>query len=450
MSQGSPFFKNEYASSLPIFREGRNCDQDKKRSILILQQIVVKSCWEFWFNVKQFLTLVVKLQLSAEQQQLIAATAKSFASACNTINQTVNPKLTNRNSIQAVCYHDIKKESGLTANHVVRACARVAANRLTAKQKGKKVKSFKPTSFDCDARTFQFFEKDWSVSISTTSKRVKCPIRASNYHRGKLAGQTPTSAQIGQHTDGEWYAHIQIKNDAPSPIKTTNVIGVDFGRREIAKTSTNKGWDGKHINQVRDKYSRVRSSLQKKATQGTRTTRRRCRNILKRLSGRERRFQQWLNHNISKSIISDANASNSVVAIEDLRGIRDRTNQQPRSRTERRRSNSWAFYQLRTFLEYKGIKEGVEIIAIPPAYTSQTCNCCLHIGLRTNKQFKCANKVCGWIGDADFNGAKMIELWGCSVNQPRGSELLSCAIEPGLPKAPSVLASMKGAANQEG
>lgn len=387
--------------------------------------------------MKQVLTLVVKLQLSTEQQQLIAATAESFASACNTINQTVNPKLTNRNSIQAVCYHDIKRESGLTANHVVRACARVAANRLRAKQQGKRVKSFKSASFDCDARTFQFFEKDWNVSITTTSKRVKCPIRASNYHRGKLTGQTPTSAQICQHRDGEWYAHIQIKNDAPSPVKTTNVIGVDFGRREIAKTSSNKGWDGKPINQVRDKYSRVRSSLQKKATQGTRTTRRRCRSILKRLSGRERRFQRWLNHNISKQIIAEAKQTKSIIAIENLTGIRDRTNQQPRSKNERRRSNSWAFYQLRTFLEYKGIKEGIEVVAVPPAYTSQTCNCCLHIGLRTNKQFKCINKTCGWLGDADFNGEKMIELWGCSVNQPRGSELLYCEIEPGLPKGPS-------------
>ncbi len=400
--------------------------------------------------MKQVLTLVVKLQLCAEQQQLIAATAQSFALACNTINQTVNPKLTNRNSIQAVCYHDIKKESGLTANHVVRACARVAANRLTAKHKGKKVKFFKPTSFECDARTFQFFEEDSTVSVSTTGKRLRCPIRASNYHKGKLTGQSPTSAQICQHRDGEWYAHIQVKNDAPSPIKAKNVIGVDFGRTEIAKTSTNKGWDGKAINQVRDQYSRVRSSLQKKATQGTRTTRRRCRNILKRLSGRERRFQQWLNHNISKQIVAEALVTQSLIAIEDLTGIRDTTNSQPRSKTERRRSNSWAFYQLRTFLEYKGIKEGIEVIEIPPAYTSQTCHCCSHIGLRANKQFKCANKVCGWTGDADFNGAKMIELWGCSVNQPRGSQLLSCAIEPGLPKAPPVLASMKGAANQEG
>lgn len=135
--------------------------------------------------------------------------------------------------------------------------------------------------------------------------------------------------------------------------------------------------------------------------------------------------------------MAEAKETKSIIAIENLTGIRDRTNQQPRSKNERRRSNSWAFYQLRTFLEYKGIKEGIEVVAVPPAYTSQTCNCCLHIGVRTNKQFKCINKTCGWLGDADFNGAKMIELWGCCVNQPRGSELLSCAIEPGLPKASS-------------
>ncbi len=107
-------------------------------------------------------------------------------------------------------------------------------------------------------------------------------------------------------------------------------------------------------------------------------------NQLLRLSGKERRYQAWLNHNISKAIITEAKETQSFVAVEDLTGIRERTNQQPRSKTERRRSNNWAFYQLRTFLEYKGIKEGIEVIAINPAYTSKTCNCCLHLGLKSS------------------------------------------------------------------
>jgi IS605 OrfB family transposase len=343
--------------------------------------------------MEQLLTLVTRLQVDTNQQQLLIDTANAFSSACNWINQNVNPNLTNKNSIQAVCYKDVKDQFGLTANHVVRACARVAANRLTAKQKGKKVKYFKPTSFDCDARTFRFIESDWSVSISTTGKRLTVPIRASNYHRGKLKGKHPTSAQVCLHRDGNWYIHIQLKSEPPKIINSKNVIGVDFGRRDIAVTSTGKSWSGKEIQNTRDKYSRVRASLQKKASQGTRSTRRRAREILKRLSGREKRYQAWLNHNISKAIIAEALITQSFVAIEDLTGIRERTNQKPRNKTERRRSNSWTFYQLRTFLEYKGIKEGIEVLAINPAYTSQTCHCCLHIGLRTNKSFKCLLNV---------------------------------------------------------
>ena len=391
--------------------------------------------------MKQVLTLVVKLQVDINQQQLLNDTALAFASACNWINSNVNPNLTNRNSIQAVCYKDVKEQFGLTANHVVRACARVAANRLTAKQKGKRVKYIKPTSFDCDARTFRFIEENWIVSISTTGKRLTVPIRASNYHRGKLKGQQPTSAQVCLHRDGDWYVHIQLKSEAPKTQNTSNVIGVDFGRRDIAVTNTGQSWSGKEIQKTRDKYSRVRASLQRKASQGTRSTRRRARQVLQRLSGRERRYQTWLNHNISKAIIVEAKETQSFVSIEDLTGIRERTNQKPRNKTERRRSNSWAFYQLRTFLEYKGIKEGVEVVAINPAYTSKTCHCCLHIGLRSNKSFKCTNTRCGWIGDADKNGSKMIALVGLSVSQPRGSELLACPINSRATKSPHHIVS---------
>ncbi|MBZ8178980.1 zinc ribbon domain-containing protein [Oscillatoria salina] len=104
-----------------------------------------------------------------------------------------------------------------------------------------------------------------------------------------------------------------------------------------------------------------------------------------------------------------------------------------------KRSNSWAFSQLRTFLEYKGIKEGVEVIAIPPAYTSQTCHKCLHSGIRAGKSFRCTNPRCQDQGDADVNASLVIALWGCSFNQPGGSQLLSCTMTPGLLKASTLI-----------
>ncbi|WP_460205455.1 RNA-guided endonuclease InsQ/TnpB family protein [Scytonema sp. NUACC21] len=212
----------------------------------------------------------------------------------------------------------------------------------------------------------------------------------------------------------------------PDPLPSKKVIGVDFGRRDIAVTSNGDSWDGKQLTETRDRYSTVRASLQQKASTRTRSSRRRCRQVLARLSGRERRFQAWVNHNISKTIIQQAKSTQALVAIEDLTGIRERTNQLPRHKTERRRSNSWAFYQLRMFLEYKGLKDGVEVIASPPAYTSQTCHRCLHIGLRSQKKFNCGN--CSLSCDAPLNGAKMIELLGLSVSQPGGSNRLCCSL----------------------
>ncbi|WP_333128158.1 MULTISPECIES: transposase [unclassified Microcoleus] len=98
---------------------------------------------------------------------------------------------------------------------------------------------------------------------------------------------------------------------------------------------------------------------------------------------------------------------------------------------------------MRYFLEYKGIKYGVEVVAVPPAYTSQTCHQCNHLGVRSQKRFKCANKACGWHGDADFNGSMNIANIGAVVTRLRGSECLSCSLSydtSGLLKAPRLQA----------
>ncbi|MBV9390017.1 MAG: hypothetical protein JOZ78_26640 [Chroococcidiopsidaceae cyanobacterium CP_BM_ER_R8_30] len=86
--------------------------------------------------MNQVLTLVVRLQPTPEQCAKLKDTVLEFASCCEFINSSVKPTLTNRNSIQAVIYNDAKDKFNLVSNHVIRACARVGANRLTAKHKG--------------------------------------------------------------------------------------------------------------------------------------------------------------------------------------------------------------------------------------------------------------------------------------------------------------------------
>lgn len=377
-------------------------------------------------------TIVAKLQPTPEQVVKLEATLQAFAAACNYVNENTDPRLTNKIAIQSLTYQTIKSEFNLVANMAVRACARVAANRKLAKQKGKLVKRFAPSSMDCDKDLFRFGEHDWTVSLATIHGRERIELNAGNYQRGKLKGRNPTSAQLCKHRDGQFYLHIQIKDDAPDSPDTDKVIGIDLGRRDIAVTSEGEKWDGTGIQSVRDKFSQGRSvSSEESPERHFRTTRRRCREVLKRLSGRERRYQQWLNHNISKLVVKRAVELSASIAIEDLTGIRTRTNQQPRNKTERRRSNSWAFYQLRMFIEYKALGAGVQVIPVSAAYTSQMCHNCLHIhpvkgkSYRSGKTFKCG--YCSWHGDADFNGANNIALVGLSINQPGGTGL-SCKL----------------------
>jgi IS605 OrfB family transposase len=158
--------------------------------------------------------------------------------------------------------------------------------------------------------------------------------------------------------------------------------------------------------------------------------------LLRRLSGRERRFQEGLNHNISKQLVTEANESASALAFEDLTNIRESLNQKPRSKTERRRTNNWAFYQLRFFVTYKAVIAGVLVVFVPPAYTSQTCSRCRHVhpekgkSYRNGKRFKCGH--CGWEHDADINAAINIADLGKSVSLPE-SPGIACRLEGQLP-----------------
>jgi putative transposase len=275
--------------------------------------------------------------------------------------------------------------------------------------------------------------------LTTVDGRERFPMSIGNYQLGLLKGQKPKTATLCKRKDGTYYLNIQLESIPPEPQETSKVLGCDLGRTDIVVTSEGDKFSGKEITKVRNHYASLRANIQQKATRGTRSTRRRCRALLKRLSGKERRFQELVNHTISHRLATKAKANNQAIALENLTGIRERTNQLPRTKKERRLSNSWAFYQLRQFLTYKAIKHGVKLVFVDPRYTSVTCHCCNHIhpvrgeSYRSGKKFSCGH--CGWAGDADYNGSKNIAALGVLVNAPEGSEMLSCSLSKHFERA---------------
>jgi IS605 OrfB family transposase len=217
--------------------------------------------------------------------------------------------------------------------------------------------------------------------------------------RGTLKGKSPTAAVLVKRRDGTYWLHVQLSSEAPPVQELRGVLGVDLGRRRVAVDSDGTIYEADEVNKLRQHYPKVRRSLQRKGTKGSKRA-------LKRLSGRERRHMRHINHVISRHIVNTAIETNRNLALEDLTGIRQRTKVR---KAQRYGQQSWAFYQLRTFIGYKAEDAGVGKRLINPAYTSQTCHRCGARGHRRGLLFICA--VHGVI-DADWNAAKEIAIRG--------------------------------------
>jgi IS605 OrfB family transposase len=347
-----------------------------------------------------------------------------FADACNQIYEVAKREnCWNTTKLHHLVYKPVREATKLKANHVCQAIRRVIGNAKAVKQ----VHRFRPTSLNLDIRTFQYIEELQTVGVTLMCGRVKFKLSIGNYQLALLKGQLPTAATLNKTRRGDYYINICVDLPTEPTGKTPKIIGVDLGRRDIATTSTGKSWSGAQIQTTRDRYSKVRANVQSKRTRNSRR-------LMRRLQGREQRFQKWLNHNISKQLVHSAKQVNAALSFEDLSGIRDSLNEQPKSKTERRRTHNWAFYQLRMFVQYKAVMRSVPVVFVPPAYTSKTCSRCGHVhpetdlkkSYRSGKRFKCGH--CGFEHDADVNAAKNIAALGLPVSQP-GSPGMACQLQ---------------------
>lgn len=372
----------------------------------------------------QSISVKCKLIVPSEMRQEIDRTLESFADACNQILAVAKKeKCYNTNKLHHLVYKPVRAATGLKANHVCQAIRRVVGNSKASKQ----IHVFRPTSINLDVRTFKYVEPEQTVGVTLKSGRVDFKLSIGGYQIALLRGQSLTSATLNKTRLGDYYINFIVEIDTPPTGKTPKVIGVDLGRTDIATTSTGKAWNGKQLQATRDRYSRVRANVQRKRT-------RNAKRLMRRLQGREQRYQKWVNHNISKELVIEAKRSAATLAFEDLTNIRQSLNTQPRNKTERRRINNWAFYQLRLFVEYKAKIVGVPIVFVPPAYTSKTCSRCHHVhpetdkkkSYRQGKKFKCGH--CGFEHDADINAAKNIAALGASVTCPE-SPRITCQLQ---------------------
>ncbi len=67
--------------------------------------------------------------------------------------------------------------------------------------------------------------------------------------------------------------------------------------------------------------------------------------------------------------------------------------------------SNWSFFQLQSFIEYKSIRKGIEVVRVKPNYTSQICHRCGKLGTRSKGCFSCLH--CGLkLYNSDLNAAR--------------------------------------------
>lgn len=346
--------------------------------------------------------------LEPSQQAALDRTMEAFAAACNdALDAGRSLGTTSRVRIHHECYYNIRSNYQLPANLTSTAISRASG---ILKVKKRRHSTVKPTSIDYDARTFRFKEADWTVSLSTIDGRQN-PIYLDigDYQKNLLHDQRPTSAVVWKTRQNEYYIGIRVEVDeAPADLDDDHGwIGVDLGVTNIATLSDGTHYGSTASRRVKNRYHKTRASAQSKGTRG-------ARKLLRRLSGRERRFMANINHTLSHRIVAQAQSEGKGIRLEDLTGIR-------KSMWNNRWLQSWSFYELRTFIEYKAKIAGIPVEIVDPKYTSQTCP---HCGYQdsdnrpSQSEFTCQH--CQYSAHADLVGALNIARGG-AINHPEVS-----------------------------
>ena len=169
--------------------------------------------------------------------------------------------------------------------------------------------------------------------------------------------------------------------------------------------------------------SRLRRLQQRLArqTQGS-SRRRRTVRAIGRLQRRVRNRRADFAHQTAHRLTT----AHGLVVVEDLRvramtasarGTREQPGTNVRQKAGLNRSildRAWG--QLRTVLEWHGRKHGCQVVAVPAAYTSQTCSACGYLAAdnRESQAVFCC-RACGVVEHADINAARVILAAGLAV-----------------------------------
>lgn len=362
--------------------------------------------------------LVANLKLSptAEQYRLLRATLERCNDACDWLSgQAWQTKTFRQYDMQKAFYRPLRERFALTAQVAIQ-CIKKVADAYKIDQKTQRTFR-KHAAQPYDDRILRFVSGDL-VSLWVLSGREKIAYVCGEHQR-RLLEHRKGEVDL-MFVRGKWYLACVCDFDDPCLLTPDGMLGVDFGIVNIATDSKGNQYSGAAVEKYRERYAKRRAILQRV---GTKAAKRR----LRKMRGKQRRFQKHENHCISKKIVATAERSHLGLALEDLTHIRARVKA---SKEQRKRLHNWGFGQLRAFVEYKAKREGIPCVTIDPRNTSRECPACGHTDKRNRKtqsEFLCVE--CGHSNNADHNAAGNIARRGLVADPMFAHTCVPCAVE---------------------
>jgi len=189
-------------------------------------------------------------------------------------------------------------------------------------------------------------------------------------------------------SNNKFMISVTFDNKEEKKVQYDHILGIDLncgvGRHIINAANLRT----KEVLNLNKQGPNIRKMYFKKRKNQTNKKKQKIKN------NKEYRRLKDLDHKMSRKIVNYALQNKLKIVVEDLKGIRNRCKKGKGSRIVNRFVNSWSFFRLQFFIEYKAKECGISFIKVKPHYTSQECSYCSIIGKRNGKSFVCTNKHC--------------------------------------------------------
>jgi len=388
--------------------------------------------------MKTVIAAKLKLHTTPDQFQALRTTQLAYRDALNYVSRYAfeHGKMSNRVALQDGTYDEVRARFRLPSQMACSVPRQVGATykalwtkvkKNAAHRKAGRTKKWykgldQPPKYVSPTLTYQYkkdysFKADQQVSILTLSGRIILSYTGYDEHVALIhQGAHIGAARLWyDKSKKRFYLLVSLELEAadPTPETHTSVTGVDVGVRYLAVTSTTKGecsfHSGRGVVPQANHYARLRKRLQKK---GTRSATRR----LVVISGRERRLKQDANHVVSKRIVTQH--PHSLIGLEHLTDIRERTHRKHGKKVTRKQrkanaaSSKWSFAELQGMIAYKALLHSSMAIKVDAHYTSKACPMCGHTSdaNRPNRGLLFACQNCHYTLHADLVGARNITM----------------------------------------